>query len=401
MRVLTFTTLYPNNVWPNHCVFIQERMTHFAKLKGCEVKVVAPIPYFPSIKLGSRWKYSQVAKQELREGLEVYHPRYFMTPKVGMSLYGMKMFLSVLSAVRRIQNNFDFDVIDAHYVYPDGFAGVLLGQCFRKPVVVSARGTDINLFQKFPLIRRLLQYALHRAHQAIAVSQSLGEEILRLGISEKKLTVIPNGVDIEKFCPAPKEQARKKISLPLNNKIILSVGHLTSNKGFDLLIKALKILSGESREEDLRLVIVGEGSTRKELEQLISSLQLDGRVHLVGAIPHQELYLWYSAADLFCLASAKEGWPNVLLESLACGTPVVATDTGGIPEIIRSDTVGLLTKRNEEEFSKIISIALKTDWNRTEIIQYARQHTWDKVARSVYDVFQSALSGEHGNPITQ
>lgn len=376
-------------------------MTHFAKLKGCEVKVVAPIPYFPSIKLGSRWKYSQVAKQELREGLEVYHPRYFMTPKVGMSLYGMKMFLSVLSAVRRIQNNFDFDVIDAHYVYPDGFAGVLLGQCFRKPVVVSARGTDINLFQKFPLIRRLLQYALHRAHQAIAVSQSLGEEILRLGISEKKLTVIPNGVDIEKFCPAPKEQARKKISLPLNNKIILSVGHLTSNKGFDLLVKALKILSGESREEDLRLVIVGEGSTRKELEQLISSLQLDGRVHLVGAIPHQELYLWYSAADLFCLASAKEGWPNVLLESLACGTPVVATDTGGIPEIIRSDTVGLLTKRNEEEFAKIISIALKTDWNRTEIIQYARQHTWDKVARSVYDVFQSALSGEHGNPITQ
>ncbi len=363
--------------------------------------MVAPIPYFPSIKLGSRWKYSQVAKQELREGLEVYHPRYFMTPKVGMSLYGMKMFLSVLSAVRRIQNNFDFDVIDAHYVYPDGFAGVLLGQCFRKPVVVSARGTDINLFQKFPLIRRLLQYALHRAHQAIAVSQSLGEEILRLGISEKKLTVIPNGVDIEKFCPAPKEQARKKISLPLNNKIILSVGHLTSNKGFDLLVKALKILSGESREEDLRLVIVGEGSTRKELEQLISSLQLDGRVHLVGAIPHQELYLWYSAADLFCLASAKEGWPNVLLESLACGTPVVATDTGGIPEIIRSDTVGLLTKRNEEEFAKIISIALKTDWNRTEIIQYARQHTWDKVARSVYDVFQSALSGEHGNPITQ
>lgn len=401
MKVLTFTSLYPNNIWPNNGVFIQERMTNFAKLNGCEVKVVAPVPYFPAIGVSWRSKYSQVVRREVREGLEVYHPRYFMTPKVGMSFYGLKMFLSVLPAVKKIKKDFSFDIIDAHYVYPDGFAAVLLGKYLKKPVVISARGSDINLFAEFPLIRRLLQYALHKAHRVIAVSQSLTEEILRLGISEKKLTVIPNGVDIDKFCPAPKEQARSKLTLPLNKKIILSVGHLTSNKGFDLLIKALKILSGESREENLRLVIVGEGSARKDLEQLISSLQLNGRVRLVGAVPHQELYLWYSAADLFCLASDKEGWPNVLLESLACGTPVVATDVGGIPEIIRLDRVGVLTKRNVQDISKTISFALKKQWIYNEIIQYAREHTWGKVALSVYDVFQSVLNSKHNNPITQ
>lgn len=132
MKVLTFTSLYPNNIWPNHGVFIQERMTNFAKLNACKIKVVAPIPYFPSIKLGRRLKYSQVVGREVRKGVEVFHPRYFMIPKVGMSFYGLKMFLSVLPAIRNIQKDFKFDIIDAHYLYPDGFAAVFTRAIFQK-----------------------------------------------------------------------------------------------------------------------------------------------------------------------------------------------------------------------------------------------------------------------------
>ena len=394
MKVLTFTTLYPNNIWPNHGVFIKERMTHFAKLNGCEVKVVSPVPYFPRIKIGERWKYSEVARHEKIDGLEVSHPRYFMTPKIGMSLYGLKMFLSVFPAVKEIQKNFNFDIIDAHYVFPDGFAAALMSKYLKKSVVISARGSDINRFSEFPLIRRLLRYALHKANRVIAVSHSLKEEILRLGISENKLAVIPNGIDIDKFYTVPKEQARSKLSLPLNKKIILSVGQLTLNKGFDLLIKGLKILSDESFAKNLQLVIVGEGATRKELENLIFSLQLNEHVWLVGVVPHKELYLWYSAADLFCLASKKEGWPNVLLEAMACGTPVVGTPAGGIPEIISTNGVGLLTGRSERDIARTISVALKKQWNRDGIVQYARQHTWDKVALSVYEVFRSVLDSK-------
>jgi len=170
MKVLVFTTLYPNNVWPNQGVFIKERMTQFARLDGCEVKVVAPVPYFPPIKANWRWRFSQVAPSEVRDGIEVYHPRYYMTPKWGMTLYGILMFLSVVLAVRKLRRDFDFDLIDAHFVYPDGFAAVLLGKCFNKPVVVTARGSDVNLYSAFPIIHRLLRYTLNEAKSVIAVS---------------------------------------------------------------------------------------------------------------------------------------------------------------------------------------------------------------------------------------
>lgn len=390
MKVLVFTTLYPNNVWPNANVFVKERMTHFARLDGGGVKVVAPVPYFPPFKLGWRWKFSQVAAQEIRDGLEVYHPRYFITPKVGMALYGVMMFLSVWSLVKKIQKNFDFDLIDAHYVYPDGFAAVLLGLFFKRPVVVSARGSDINLFTKFPVIRKLIRYTLGRADRGIAVCEALKKTMVEVGVPDEKVAVIPNGVDLQKFRPAPKEESRKRLGLP-DKRLILSVGGIIPRKGFHLLVKALKILTEELHEPDPYLVIVGEGEYRRELEQLVSSLGLSRQVYFAGNVSHEELYLWYSAADLFCLASDREGWPNVVMEALACGTPVVATNVWGVPEIIRSERVGLLTKRTEREIAEKISAALKKTWSSSEIREYISERTWERVALSVLEVFKSVL----------
>jgi glycosyltransferase involved in cell wall biosynthesis len=215
--------------------------------------------------------------------------------------------------------------------------------------------------------------------------------MIELGIPGDRISVIPTGVDLNKFYPVSKERARSKLGLPKNEKIILSVGYLTENKGFDLLIKALKMLSGEFHKEALQLVIAGEGLARNDLEKLISSLGLGDVVRLVGGIPHQGLYLWYSAADLFCLVSKEEGWPNVLLEAMACGTPVVATPVGGIPEIISSNRIGLLTRRNEKDIAKAISIGLKKRWDHDEIIQFARNHTWHEVVQSVHAVFESVI----------
>jgi glycosyltransferase involved in cell wall biosynthesis len=393
MNVLVFTSLYPNNIWSNFGVFVKERMTTFARINGSQVRIVAPVPYFPPIKLGRRWKFSQVAPQEVIEGLPVYHPRYFITPKVGMSLYGLMMFLSVLPTIIRIKRDFDFNIIDAHYVYPDGFAAVLLGRFFKRPVVVSARGSDIHLFANFPLIRKLLQYTLSKANRVISVSQALKEAIIRLKVPEKKILVIPNGVDLTKFYPVSKGESRSKLGLP-DKRVILSVGALIPGKGFHLLIKALKILTEEFNEKNLYLVIVGEGKFRKKLEEQVVLLNLNNQVRLVGAIPHCQLNLWYSAADLFCLVSDREGWPNVLLESLACGTPVIASNVWGIPEIIVSDQMGILTNRDEQEIAQGISLALKKSWQSETIVRYAREKTWDKVALSLSEVFVSVLSGK-------
>lgn len=394
MKVLVFTSAYPNNIWPNHGVFVKERMNHFAKLDGCNMKVVAPVPYYPPVGMGWRRAFSRVRRQETIEGIEVHHPRYLMIPKVGMSLHGFGMFLSALPLIARIRKEFDFDLISGHTVYPEAFAAVLLGAFCGKPVVVSARGTDINLFPKFPVIRQLIKYSLKKADRIIAVCRALKDEMISLDIPEDKISVIPNGVDGSKFFPVPKIEAREKLNLP-DKKIVLSVGSLIPRKGFDLLIKAAKILVEEFDEKNLYLVIVGaevnEGKYGEELKKITARLNMNDFVNLKGEVPHQDLYLWYSAADLFCLASDREGWPNVLMESIACRTPAVATAVWGVPEIIRSDKTGVLVNRDAREIARGLHKAFNRNWNHDEMAQFTKEHTWDGVARSVYNTFEDVL----------
>ena len=396
MKVLVFSSLYPNSVWPHHGVFVKERTVQLTRRGNCEIVVVSPVPYFPTIRLGRRWHYSQVPRQELQEGIEVYHPCYFMVPKLGMTLYGLSMFLSALPLVRRLKDHFEFDIIDAHFVYPDGFAAVLLGQFFNKPVVVSARGSDINLYSTFPVISRLLRFTLLRANRVVTVSRALKDAVIRLGIPEGKIRVIPNGVDQAKFYPVGKEEARRRLSLP-EGKMVLSVGNLTPNKGFDLLIMAFKRLLDSNSHDRPYLAIVGEGPFRAKLEQLISTLGLHECVRLVGDVQHEHLFLWYGAADIFCLASAQEGWPNVITESLACGTPVVATRAGGIPEIIASDKLGLLSTHDYKELASKLSMGLDREWESHFILSYAKEFSWIKTAEAVYKVLQDALKTRYSS----
>lgn len=368
-------------------------MAAVARMKDCELRVIAPVPYHPSIRLGKRWGYSQVAREQVIDGIHVYHPRYFLIPKISMPFHGLMMFLSVLYFVKNINARFDFDIIDAHYVYPDGFAAVLLGRLLRKPVMVTARGSDINLFTQLPFIARLLRYTLQHVNGIISVSEALKKRIVDLGISEDKIAVIPNGVDPKKFHPIAKSLAREQLGLPKRGTLLLSVGGLNSVKGFDHLIRAMKTLVGEFRQSNIRLVIVGEGGLRKELLRMISGWSLDQHIRLVGAVPHAQLGLWYSAADLFCLASRSEGWPNVVVESLACGTPVVATAVGGIPEIIRSEALGCLVDRDDRQIAEKIREALGRTWRPQEIVCQVEHRTWENTARSIIRSFEFAVSG--------
>lgn len=390
MNVLVLSSLFPNNMQPNHGIFVKQRLSHFARITGHPVQVVAPVPYFPPIKISHRWHFSQVRQQEKQADLPVFHPRYFMTPKVGMSAYGWMMYFSILPQVKKIQKEFAFDLIDAHYVYPDGFAGIQLGRYFRKPVVVSARGSDINQYQHLPIIRRLLKFVLQRAQAAIAVSAALKAAMVKIGAVEDRVWVISNGIDGQKFFPMPKDQARYKIGLA-GKQIILSVGSLIPIKGFDFLIRAFKELRQPESQSDLHLVIVGEGEARKDLEALIAALDLGDCVHLVGSKPHAELNDWYNAADLFCLLSSREGHPNVVMEALACGVPVLATPVGGIPEIIRSTELGLLTERNVPDIARHLKLALARNWQRDKIQAAVQDQTWEKVALELTDVFNYAI----------
>ncbi len=393
MNILVFTSLYPNNVWPEHGVFIRERVRHYPQAGDCAVKIVAPVPYAPPMLGGRYGSFSQVCRRETLDGLEVFHPRYALIPKIGMTAHGWMMYRSLLGSVRDIRRDFDFDLLDAHYVYPDGFAAARLARHFDRPFVVSARGSDINLFRTFPLIRRQIQSTLDAAAGIIAVSRALQDAMVELGARRDRIAVIPNGVDPARFHPMRQEEARTTLGLP-PGRMVLCVGHLSENKGFHIVAEAVGRLSAEEGLRDLRLAIVGEGPFRAELARAIQARGLADRVRLVGRVPHAALRLWYGAADVVCLASAMEGMPNAILEALACGIPVVATAVGGIPEIIRSEQVGILSERNSSSLAAALRTALGTPWDRAGIADFAKQWNWSRTAADAFRVFQAAVSGQ-------
>jgi glycosyltransferase involved in cell wall biosynthesis len=395
IRILSLTSLFPNNVNPVSCVFIKERIRHLAELH--DLCVVAPVPYFPRINLRRRWyEYSLVKFRERIDGMEVYHPRYFITPRVGMFLYGLFYFISILNFMLKMSRKYPFDLLDAHYIYPDGLAAVLLAKVLRKPVVLSARGTDINLFSTYPITRRWILYALRNCDHIIAVSEALKSIMVQLGIDARKIDVVPNGVDADQFRPIPQDEARKMLELAQEATILLSVGSLRPLKGFQYLLDAVGKIRACQLDLDLKLYIIGCGEYWRKLQQQIAQLGLQSHVELVGQVSHGQLYKWYNAADLFCLASSREGWPNVIMESLACGLPVVATPVGGIPEILSSEKYGMLLPSAEEsqlvdQLKVGILDALQKRWDREDLVAYASRNSWELVAQRIDDVFQLAL----------
>jgi glycosyltransferase involved in cell wall biosynthesis len=391
LRVLVYTTLFPNSVQPLMGNFVLEGMRFL--LKFVDMSVTAPVPYFPNwIRFNSRWQnWAQVPGKEQFGGFEVQHPRYVVFPKLGMATHGVSMFAGTLQQVRRRLESADYDLIAAQYVYPDGFAAALLASVLNKPLVVSALGSDINLFSQFTVIRPLIRHVLRRSDGLIAVSHSLKERMVKLGCPAGNVAVIHNGVDPQKFIPRPQLEMRQQLGLPEDRPIVMAVGTLNDNKGFHILIEAVSRL----RSSGVMLLIAGEGPRRGNLERQIRESRLTDNVRLIGAVPHGELSTWYNAADVFCLASSREGCPNVVLEAMACGRPVVATRVGGLQELVVSSEIGTLVDRSPEAFETALRDAFNRQWDHNSIVAHARTHSWNNVSIQVMDVYSRAIAHFH------
>jgi teichuronic acid biosynthesis glycosyltransferase TuaC len=336
----------------------------------------------------------QVPREEDIDGLRVHHPRFPLASGISMPVHGLLEFLGSLRLAKQLHKEKPFECIDAHFVYPDGFAAVLLGKALGVPVVVSARGTDINVYPSFRIIRPMLRWTLMHAEGTIAVSADLKEKMANLGAPRSKLVVISNGVDAKRFCRLDTRESRRILGLPEGVPIALSVGSLIESKGHHLLILALAELAEQFPK--LRLHIIGEGVYRRMLEDLVREQGLQDRVFLMGNRPNEELSSWFSAADVSCLASSREGWPNVISESLACGTPALATRAGGIPEIITSPNVGILVERNVDSITAGVELSLSKIWDHEGIARIGRSRSWDKVAEEVGG-FLSVCIKQHTN----
>ena len=388
MKLLTFSTLYPNAEQPNHGIFVETRLRYLVASGKVESRVVAPVPWFPSSndRFGHYAKLARVPRTEIRNGLSVAHPRYVVVPRVGMNLTPYLLAHSAKKEIGRIlDEGYDFDAIDAHYFYPDGVAAVMLGKYFNRPVVITARGTDINLIPQFARPRKMILEAASQADGIITVCQALKDEMVGLGVQADKVTPLRNGVDLQRFQPMDRGAARA--ALGLERFTLLSVGLLDPRKAHDLIIKALPALP------DVDLLIAGIGPEKKNLEQLARDLGVSDRVTLLGPLPQTELKTYYNAADALVLASSREGWANVLLEAMACGTPVVASNVWGTPEVVAAPEAGvLMPERTPEGLVRALG-QLRADYpDHGATRRYAERFGWQPTTDGQIDLFETIVA---------
>jgi glycosyltransferase involved in cell wall biosynthesis len=382
MKILTFSTLFPNSEKPGHGIFVETRLRHLVASGRVESRVVAPVPWFPLTheRFGNYAKMAKAPREEIRHGIPVAHPRYPVLPKVGMNVAPVFLAQAVKPAIGRlIDEGFDFDLIDAHYFYPDGVAAAMLGRYFNKPVVITARGSDITLFPGYRLPRRMILWAANQAAGIITVCNALRDEVISLGVDPARVVSLRNGVDLELFRPT--ERA------PDQPFTLVTVGHLVPVKAQELIVGALPQLAG------VRLVVAGDGPNRGMLEELARKLGVSERVDFLGAVPQAQLRAHYGAADAMVLASSREGWANVLLESMACGTPVVASRVWGTPEVVAAPEAGvLMAERTPQGVADAVN-ALRANYpDRAATRRYAERFSWDDTTAGQLALFESVLA---------
>lgn len=393
-RLVVFCSLFPSSVQPNAGVFIKERM--FRVATHCPIVVVSPVPWFPFqslirlIKPGFRPQPERVEEQQ---GIKVFYPRFFSFPGVLKNFDGLFMALGSLMTLYRIKRFHQFNLIDAHFAYPDGYAATLLGKWFKVPVTITLRGTEVPL-AKMPGRRKRIVQALRQATKVFSVAESLKNHVVTLGAEADKIQVIGNGVDTEKFLPVDRVQARRELGLSTDVKILVSVGGLVDRKGYHRVIEVLPELVQDF--PGLLYLIIGgacaEGNNRSFLEKKVESLKLAKHVKFLGALPSEQLKIPLSAADVFVLATANEGWANVFLEAMACGLPVVTTDVGGNREVVSDDWLGIVVPFGDhEQLAGAIKTSLIKQWDRFKIMNYALENAWDTRVEKLTKAFSSLL----------
>jgi glycosyltransferase involved in cell wall biosynthesis len=397
--VVVFSTLFPNAIQPQAGVFIRERM--FRVGQHLPLVVVAPVPWFPFQGLLRRWRPNfrpAIPQFEVQSGIEVLHPRFLSFPGVFKRLDGFFLAVGGLATLWQLRREGRLDVLDSHFGYPDGYAATLVGRWLSVPVAITLRGTE-GRHATSPALRSKLVAALKRARRIFAVSTSLKALAVDLGIPEDKVRVVGNGVDTVKFHPVPRSEARSRIGLPTDAPVLVTVGGLTERKGFHRVIELLprlrQILPG------LRYLVVGgpsaEGDWGPRLQEQVRELGLQEAVLFLGPVAPEELKWVLSAADVFVLATRNEGWANVILEAMACGLPVVATDVGGNREVVSRSELGLVVPFGAPDaLQQALVFALSRTWMPQCLLDYAKDNEWeDRVAELVAEFITLGRDGRH------
>jgi glycosyltransferase involved in cell wall biosynthesis len=391
--LVVFSSLFPSEARPGAGLFIRERMFRVAQHRP--LVVVSPQPWFPGQALIRHFRPGyrpQAPALEIQHGIRVYHPHFLSVPGLLRRLDGWSMALSCYFLLRRLRAE-GAQLIDAHFAYPDGEAATRLGRWLGLPATITLRGTEVP-HSRNAMLRPRLARALRRAARVFAVSDSLRRLALELGTPAERTEVVGNGVDTARFHPVERTSARVRLGLPVEARVLISVGGLVERKGMHRVIDCLPALM--QHHPELHYLIVGggspEGDMRGELDAQVARLGLGDRVHFLGGVAPDELKWPLSAADVFVLATRNEGWANVFLEAMACGLPVVTTDVGGNREVVCQAELGTVVPFGEAgALQHALDEALAKNWNRAGIIEYAQANQWDKRVKQLLRAFDGVM----------
>jgi len=388
LRVVVLTTFFPSPRDPFRTPFLRNLVDAMAG--HCDQELVIPVPRRPPI---GPWRDVQpVPARETHAGWTLAHPRYLAVPGLHW-LSGLTYFLGVWRTLRALRQRHGRFVLHAHCAYPDVVGAALAARALGLPLVATAHGSDINISGRQRLLRPQIRWALRAARRVIAVSAPLAQAVAELtGLPASRIECIPcAGYAPAVFHPrdaGERARLRRALDVPADARLVLFVGHLVPVKALDVLLRAAAQLQGDpSVGAHLRLVLIGEGTERGTLEQQARALGISDRVVFLGPKPQPVVADWIAAADLLTLPSHNEGSPNVIVEALASGTPVVASRVGGIPDLVDDGVNGLLVPPGDAgQLAAALAAALGRRWDPARIAASIAHLTWPALGRRNHDV---------------
>jgi teichuronic acid biosynthesis glycosyltransferase TuaC len=386
LKIASVCRLLPTPQDPAAGTFILNRLAAMSELS--DVSVFQPVPFFPGVAPRPSW--SQTPKRVLG-ALEIEHAPMFYIPGVLKSLDGKWLGRSIRPALEQLKKRGAVEAIDAHFGYPEGVGCARVGQQLGIPYFITIRGLETDVLKR-PEVRDQLLDAMHGAAGLISVSHSLKELVVSNGVDANKVLVAPNAVDRSRFSPGDRAAARQQLGLG-DEPLIVSVGHLLSVKRHSVLIDAFAAIRERT---NAKLVIIGGPSYEPryptQLREQVARLGLDEHVRFAGKLPPAEVVMWLRAANVFSLASAREGCCNAVLEALAAGLPVVATRVGDNPHFVQEDENGFLADPDDASgLARQLERGLSRDWDAQEISAKLSVGTWRDTAARVLQFMESRI----------
>jgi teichuronic acid biosynthesis glycosyltransferase TuaC len=340
---------------------------------------------------------SRIPRARHEGAIEVLHPRWLYPPHGGW-MNAFFLCIRLLPVLARLRARRAFDVIDAHFAHPEGIAAVVLGRMLGRPVFITIRGSELR-YRRQRSKRFWMSWALRRADRVIAVSENLRALAIDLGVDPRRVRTVPNGIDADVFFRRDRKVCRALHGIAPDERIIFCAGDLAELKGHHRVIAAVKDLNARGMTTRL-LIAGGAGRSGRYAETLRRQVAIDGlgdHVAFLGEVTQTALAELMCAADVFCLASSTEGWPNVVNEALACGTPVVATDVGAVRQMIVSDRLGAIVPVNDvealtEALRMALKMALTGRWDHEAISAHGRARSWSQVADDVVREMRAVMA---------